>query len=314
MMFQRIRSFMSNLRGASSIKGTTALAFFLLATMAAGPAHAQASALSAEATSAFTQSFLIMLREGAEAVLIIAALWVVLRQMRAENRMFRALLAGAGAGIMASLALAWAFSGILAANPAIAEIFEGVALILAAVVLLFVSSWLLGRREAEKWRDRIRQGASRAVAGGSAMALTAAGFLVIFREGAETVLFYQAVASGTTAGATPLVAGGMVALAVLGIAAFLVWNFGLRLPLRGFFTVTAWSLFVLAVIYAGKGVHELQEAGWITETVLAGMPKLKLLGIYPYVETLLAQIATLVTGLMLNLRAIRPIPDGQPAE
>ncbi len=313
-MLQHFRTFTDRLRGTPAVTATTALAFFLLATMATGSAHAQTATITAEAASTFTQSFLIMLREGAEAVLIIAALWVILRQMNAERRMFRALLAGAGGGIVASLALAWAFSGILAANPAITAIFEGMALVLAAAVLLFVSSWLLGRREAEKWRDRLRRGARRAVAGGSFAALAATGFLVIFREGAETVLFYQAIASASTAGLAALVAGGIAALAVLGTAAVLVRSLGLRLPLRGFFTVTAWSLFMLAVIYAGKGVHELQESGWITETALAGMPKLKLLGVYPYAETLLAQIATLVTGLMLNLRAIRPAPDEQPAE
>ena len=311
-MLRHFRTFTDRLRGVPAASGTMALAFFLLAT--ATPVHAQTVGITAEATAAFTQSFLVMLREGAEAVLIIAALWVVLQQMGAANRMFRALLAGAGGGILASLGLAWAFSGMLAANPAIAEVSEGVALVLAAMVLLFVSSWLLGRREAEKWRDRIRQGARQAVAGGSVVALAAAGFLVIFREGAETVLFYQAIASGTTAGLPVLVAGGIAALAVLGVAALLVRRFGLRLPLRAFFTVTAWSLSALAVIYAGKGVHELQEAGWISETALAGMPKLKLLGIYPYAETLLAQITTLATGLMLNLRATRPAPDGQPAE
>jgi len=311
-MLRHFRTFTDRLRGVPAASGTMALAFFLLAT--ATPVHAQTVGITAEATAAFTQSFLVMLREGAEAVLIIAALWVVLQQMGAANRMFRALLAGAGGGILASLGLAWAFSGMLAANPAIAEVSEGVALVLAAMVLLFVSSWLLGRREAENWRDRIRQGARQAVAGGSVVALAAAGFLVIFREGAETVLFYQAIASGTTAGLPVLVAGGIAALAVLGVAALLVRRFGLRLPLRAFFTVTAWSLSALAVIYAGKGVHELQEAGWISETALAGMPKLKLLGIYPYAETLLAQIATLATGLMLNLRATRPAPDGHPAE
>ncbi len=312
-MLRHFRIFTDKLRRAPATSGTAALALFLLVS-ATAPARAGTTGITAESTAAFTQSFLIMLREGAEAVLIIAALWVVLRQMGAANRMFRALLAGAGGGILASLGLAWAFSGMLAANPAIAEVFEGVALVLAAVVLLFVSSWLLGRREAEKWRDRIRHGARQAVAGGSVIALAAAGFLVIFREGAETVLFYQAIASGTSAGLPALMAGGIAALVVLGVSALLVHSFGLRLPLRSFFTVTAWSLFALAVIYAGKGVHELQEAGWITETVLTGMPKLKVLGIYPYAETMLAQIATLATGLLLNLRAIRPAPDGQPAE
>ena len=312
-MLRHFRIFTDKLRRAPATSGTAALALFLLVS-ATAPARAGTTGITAESTAAFTQSFLIMLREGAEAVLIIAALWVVLRQMGAANRMFRALLAGAGGGILASLGLAWAFSGMLAANPAIAEVFEGVALLLAAVVLLFVSSWLLGRREAEKWRDRIRHGARQAVAGGSVIALAASGFLVIFREGAETVLFYQAIASGTSAGLPALIAGGIAALVVLGVSALLVHSFGLRLPLRSFFTVTAWSLFALAVIYAGKGVHELQEAGWITETVLTGMPKLKVLGIYPYAETMLAQIATLATGLLLNLRAIRPAPDGQPAE
>ena len=307
-MFTPSRATMGGRRGISAM----AAAFPLLA--AAEPALAGTETTTAEAVSAFTQSFLVMLREGAEAVLIIAALWAVLRQMDAHSGMFRALLAGAAGGILASLAAAWAFSGFLAANPEVAEIFEGLALVLAAVVLLLVSSWLLGRREAAKWRDRIHRSARSAVAGGSVAALAATGFLVVFREGAETVLFYRAIVSGTAAGTTAPLAGGAAALAVLVAAAVLVRTFGLRLPLRGFFTATAWSLFVLAVVYAGKGVHELQEAGWLTETFLAGMPKIGILGIHPYAESLLAQIAALATGLLLNLRAIRPVPGGQPAE
>ena len=250
----------------------------------------------------FTESLVIFLREGAEAMLIIAALWVVLVNMRAPAAAYRALMAGAGIGLATSVVARLALARWLAGAEETAGLVEGVTLLLAAGVLLFVSSWLLGQREAGRWKAQLQDRARRAFSGRGMAALFTVGFLAIFREGAETVLFLFAMLAGQAA-AWPAVAGGGALAAVILLAAFIaVRHFGLRLPMRAFFTITAWSLLALAVIYAGRGVHELQEAGWIGETALAGLPKVKALGLYPYLETLLAQGVTLVTGLLLNMR------------
>jgi high-affinity iron transporter len=194
-----------------------------------------------------------------------------------------------------------------------AELVEGATLLLAAAVLLFVSSWLLGQREARQWKDRLQQKARAAFSERGLIALFAVGFLAVFREGAETVLFLFALAAGEGAAWLPITTGGGVALAVLLAAFYAVRAFGLRLPLRAFFTVTAWSLLALAVIYVGRGVHAMQEVGLVTETALAGLPKVRALGLYPYVETLAAQAVTLLLGLFLNLRITQAKRAGAPA-
>ena len=298
---------MSLMKYGKAVKRLLLLAFAAAsgggAALAAEGAEAgQGSALDAAAL--FTQSLVIFLREGAEAILIIAALWVVLTGMNAPGRAYRALLGGAGAGLAVSAVVGLALARWLAGAEEVAELVEGATLLLAAAVLVFVSSWLLGQREAQRWTEQLREQARRAFSERGIAALFAVGFLAVFREGAETVLFLMALAAGQTSVMMPLVAGGVVAALILLAAFYAVRGFGLRLPLRAFFTITAWSLLALAVIYVGKGVHEMQEVGLITETALAGWPKVKALGIYPYVETLAAQALTLALGLFLNVRIV----------
>ena len=291
------------LAGALTLQGGTALA-----------AEGAGQGRALDATALFTQSLVIFLREGAEAILVIAALWVVLSGMKAPARACRALLGGAGAGLavagVVGLVLVRWFSGA----DEITELVEGATLLLAAAVLLFVSSWLLGQRTAQRWTEQLREQTRKAFSERGILALFAVGFLAVFREGAETVLFLMALAAGQESAMLPLVTGGVVAVLILLAAFHAVRGFGLRLPLRAFFTITAWSLLALAVIYAGKGVHALQEVGLITETALAGWPQMKALGIYPYVETLVAQAFTLALGLFLNLHIVQLKRAGAPAE
>jgi high-affinity iron transporter len=280
------------------------------------PAMAQeaAASSSASAMAALSQSLLILLREGAEALLIMAALWVALRALNAPARAFSALLWGAVAGLAASVFAAAVIASFSARMNEMAELLEGMALLLAAGVLIFVSSWLLGQREAAEWKRRMQDQARRAMAGRSLAGLFAVGFLVVFREGAETVLFFYALIAAEGLQPAPLVTGAVLAVAILVTAFGLVYRLGIRLPLRTFFTFTAWGLFALAVIYAGKGVHELQEYGLLPETPLPALPRVASLGLYPYLETLLAQALTLAAGLVLNMRALTTTPGRQPAE
>ena len=124
----------------------------------------------------------------------------------------------------------------------------GATLLLAASVLLFVSSWLLGQREARHWQQKLKTSTQAAIGRGSLLTLFAIGFLAIFREGVETVLFIMALMSSTTASVLPVVAGGLLALVILLAAFVLVRATGLRLPLSTFFTFTAWTLLALAII------------------------------------------------------------------
>ena len=263
--------------------------------------------------SSFVQALIILLREGTEAVLIFAALWLVLKGLAAPRRAFKALSAGAVSGILASLLTAALLLILTGEAEEITELIEGLSLLTAAVVLLFVSSWLLGQRKAMHWKHQVEAKTRNAMQSGRLFGLFAIGFLVIFREGAETALFLQALIAAEGWQPIALTAAGAGALFILASAFMLVRFLGMRLPLRHFFMITAWALFALAIVYAGKGVHALQEYGLLAETLLPALPRLGALGVYPYVETLLAQGLTLLLGLALNARAFRKSPSNEKA-
>ncbi len=226
----------------------------------AGAALAQTAGWGWGALSGAT----IVLREGLEAALVLGAVLVYLRAAGAGARLMRGLWGGAMAALLASGAAWWASSLLLGTSEAGREVLEGVTALLAAGVLFFVINWLFHQAYVVDWTDRMRARARAAVARGSALGLAVLGFLVVFREGFETVLFYRALLLQAPASA----AGAGFALGLLAIAlvvALLVRGGG-RLPVRRAFQVSGWLLLALAIGFVGNGVHELQEAGWLPET------------------------------------------------
>jgi high-affinity iron transporter len=145
--------------------------------------------------------------------------------------------------------------------------------------------------EVAKWNRFVRSKVQDALTTGSAFALASVAFLAVYREGFETVLFYKALVVAAGAGASVLaMVGGMVAGALLMAAIYIAINrFGVRLPLKPLFAITSAFLYYLAFVFAGKGIAELQEAGFLPTTIVAGGPRVPAVGLYPTVETLLAQ-------------------------
>ncbi len=255
------------------------------------------------------QSAAIIVREGFEVVLIIGALLAYVLKS-GNTAMKRPIVWGAAGGVAGSLATAYLFIQVLKVTGVAAETLEGVAMLLAAAVLFFVSYWLISKAEADKWQRYIQGKVKTALASGSGLALAAAAFLAVYREGVETVLFYQALLA-SAAGQTSAVVGGFgvgsVALAFIGVGFV---RFGMRIPIRPFFLGTSFLLYYLAFVFAGKGVAELQSAGWIDVSPVAWLPSIPFLGIYPTVETALAQgvlLACLIYAIWVTLRA-RPAP------
>lgn len=242
------------------------------------------------------QAGLIVLREGIEAMLVISALVAYLRRSGQHGHV-AAVGWGAGLAVAASLATAWGFSVLLASSGALREVVEGVCLLAAAALLAWVSLWVYARREAVHWQRYLRDRADAAVATDSAWAMVLTAFLAVYREGAETVLFLQALAGGSAAGGA-VAAGALAAGGVLAALWFAFERYALRLPVKPFFTATAVLLFVLAVVFAGKGVLELQVAGWMAMTRIAGVPEWPRLGVFPTVETLSAQGVVVVACLL----------------
>jgi high-affinity iron transporter len=250
------------------------------------------------------QSAFIVLREGFEVVLIVGALLAYAAKAGAPA-MRRPILWGTAAGAAASLLTAYALVRLFEASGATGDVLEGATMLLASAVLFFVSYWLISKAEADRWQRYIQGKVKSALATGNAAALGGAAFLAVYREGTETVLFYQALIDSAPGALTAVVLG--VAAGGLGLAILyaLYTHLGARLPLRQFFFVTGSLLYYLAVVFAGKGVAELQAAGWIGTTPVAWVPRVDLLGLYPTVETLAAQGALLLCVLYAIVVTVR---------
>ena len=247
----------------------------------------------------FIQSFVILLREGLEAILIVGALMTFLAKMGAADRR-RHVNAGVLAAIVASLLTALALETVFHLSPARREALEGLTMVAATAVLFYVSYWLLSKMEVVKWNHFVKSKVHDAVTSGSAIALATAAFLAVYREGFETVLFYKAliISAGPTAGVTPI-AGGMLVGALLLVAVYIAVNrFGVRLPLKPFFAVTSAFLYYMAFVFAGAGIAELQEGGFVPMTPVSWAPRIPALGIHPTVETLAAQGVLIALALV----------------
>jgi len=236
------------------------------------------------------QSFVLLLREGFEAILIVAALMAFLAKAGATERR-RDVAKGALAAVAASVLTAVLVELLFQITPVQREALEGVTMLLAGAVLFYVSYWLLSKIEAAKWTAFVKGRMEEALRAGSGFALASVAFLAVYREGFETILFYQALFTSTGAsGGTSAVLAGMLAGAVALVAVYVaITRFGVKVPLKPFFGVTSAMLYYMAFVFAGKGIAGLQEAGIVTTTVVEWAPRLPVFGIYPTVQSLALQ-------------------------
>jgi high-affinity iron transporter len=265
--------------------------------------------------SLFVASFFLLVREGFEAILIVAALMTFLAKAGASERR-REVARGAWAAVGASV-ITWVLVELLLqVTPGQRELIEGVTMLLAAAVLFYVSYWLLSKIAAAKWTAFVRGKMQSALSSGSGMALSAVAFLAVYREGFETILFYKALFNSAGASGVPVV-GGIAAGAVGLVAIYLLVNqLGLRVAMKPFFAVTGVVLYYMAFVFAGKGIAELQGAQFIPLTVIEGAPRIPVLGIYPTLESILVQGLLLALALVAAVWALRPKPkaSGAPSE
>ena len=200
---------------------------------------------------------------------------------------------GIGLALVASGLTAVILRTALKAIPASGEIIEGLTLLVAVVVLFSVSYWLISRVEAAKWQQFIKEKVTTALDHGGGRALTFVAFLAVYREGAETALFYQALFNEGTHVTLPISLGIVVGFAGLAVIFTLFYRYGVRIPLRPFFSVTSVLLYYMAFVFMGKGLRELQEGNAIPITVIPGFPTVEALGLYPTWQTVLGQMVLL---------------------
>jgi high-affinity iron transporter len=241
---------------------------------------------------AFANSALIILREGLEAALVLAAILAMLRVMDAKSAIryvhlgwILALVAGGVTWI--------ATETVLTLSGRHRESMEGFISVFAAVALFYVGYWLHTRSEAKRWQAFIHDKVQDAVSAKRIFGLMGISFFAVYREAFEVVLFYQALWLQNDTNHGPVVWGFVAGLGALVLATFAILKLGLKIPLKYFFGATGTLLYIVAFIFAGNGIKELQAALWVPTTPLKLPKSIPLLGIYPTVETLAAQ------GLML---------------
>ncbi|MFN8472977.1 MAG: FTR1 family protein [Anaerolineae bacterium] len=259
---------------------------------------------------------IIMLREGLEALLVMAALLAFLNKSGNGGKSNWIWLGGA-VGIAASIVTAVIVQQIFAGPLAGAnrEVIEGVVGLVAAGLLVYVSYWMHRKSQIGAWQHYIRAKSSSALARNSLLGLALIAFLAVYREGAETVIFYMGVAPSISL--NDLLMGVAVGVAVLVVLGILMLRFGLRIPLRPFFLVTSILLYYMAFKFVGMGLHSLQVAGVIPATSLPYLPTLGPLGVFPTIETsvvqlvLLALTVAVVVFLWLRQRHQGPLRASQ---
>ena len=236
---------------------------------------------------------IILLREGLEALLVVGALLAFLRRTNNADKA-KWIYVGSGAGIVASVIAAFAIT--IAFSKASAgvnrELLEGFVGLFAAVMLIYMAWWLHSKASLGAWHKYISTTASNALAKNGLISLSFLAFLAIFREGAETILFYVGIAPGISA--ANLALGIAIATAGLVLVGVLIFVLGVRVPVAPFFRASSVLIYYLAFKFIGSGVHALQVAGKVSSHTNDHLFSNNFLGLYPNWETTSAQLALLL--------------------
>ncbi|ETD73103.1 FTR1 family iron permease [Pelistega indica] len=242
---------------------------------------------------------LVLLREGVEALLIVMALVTTLnaaKQITAKRWVYAGAILGVFASLLGAIALQQLFPTIAAGTNR--EILEGSIGIIAVIIMLFVGAWLHSKASITGWRKFVDKHVNTALATGSLFSMLALSFLSVFREGAETILFY--------AGMLPrielqdLLLGIGIALIALLVIAILMITSSKRLPMHHLFKVMTWLIYTLGFKILGVSIHSLQLTNILPEHLLASLPSIPLIGFYANWECIVAQVLYLALIPLVN--------------
>ena len=266
------------------------------------------SAVSGAAT--FGACFVIIVREGLEAILVVGAIIAYLVKSGNKDKLKHVYI-GCIAAIAASFLCAWLLSLWKLANTADQEIIEGVTALIAVVVLFYVSNWMVSKAESDVWNKYIDDQVKTSAETGSVFTLAFTAFLAVFREGAEVILFYQQYLSDPND--TGYVWGGFAVGCVVLVFVFIAIRFfSVRLPIRPFFLGTSILMFIMSISFLGAGIKELIEGEVIDMTspewlqsLIPFNDTLDVLGVYPVLETLIPQLILILITFLIFAMANR---------
>jgi high-affinity iron transporter len=267
-------------------------------------------------TIAFSTSFSIIFREGLESALIIGAILTYLEASR-NNRFNKHVYYGIVIAIGATAVTWFIAEFIIDISGASRELIEAIAGVSAVAVLFWVSFWVLNKIETKRWIEFVKAKVWKATTTGSIVVFVLLSFFTVYREGFETVLFYQAMLSFAKYMEWYVVAGLVIGLAVIVATAIVVRKLGRRLPLKVLFALTMGIGAYMSIAFMGNAIREFQELGYISTTHLIGtVPRLDInlaamTGIHPTVETIVAQIILLAVYVAGSLYILIILPRRQ---
>lgn len=252
--------------------------------------------LAAKSGYTLWDAAMIILREGLEALLVVAALLAFVNKSNG-NKGKGWILAGVSVGLLISIVIAvvvkFVFaSGAFGSNNALIAGWTGV---IASMMLLYVSYWLHSQSHIRDWQKFIRAKSETALHTGKLISLGFLSFLAVFREGTETVLFFIGMVNQISI--QDLLLGLCIGFGLLAVLAYFIMIIGVKLPLKPFFMVSSVIVFYLCLKFLGMGIHSLQLAGVLPSSTVSQIPSIEFLALYPSLESTIPQIALVIAAL-----------------
>lgn len=245
----------------------------------------------------FIDSALIMLREGVEALLIIMALVSITKNAK-QPKATRWIIVGSLIGLLLSILLAMSFNLIFKNVGQGRELLEAYVGIFSVIFMLLIGVWLHSKSSIQSWNKFINKNITQAISSGSIFTFAFVSFLSVFREGAETIIFYAGIAGKISM--TQLILGILSAIILLTLFALFFERITSIIPVRTLFLMMSILIFCLAFKILGVSVHTFQVLNQISNTTIEWIPHIQMIGLYPTVETLIPQIILLfLVGIYL---------------
>lgn len=251
----------------------------------------------------FIDVMIIFLREGLEVLLIILTLTTMTRNVR-DTKGTTSVIGGAILGLLLSLALALIFIQVLGNNGLLREGMEAALGIIAVVLMYIVGIWMHRRSSAKRWNDMIQQMYHHAINNRNLALLGTIGLISVLREGVEVIIFYMGMMGSIKS--LDFVIGIILAIVILIIFTLLFKTVIRLIPIYLIFRVLSILIFIMAFKMLGISIQKLQLLGMITQHSIEHIPTLNIIGFYPSIEAMGAQLIYILLIAYFTLKHTKP--------
>jgi len=247
----------------------------------------------------FIASVSILLREGLEALLIIVAILAALNTFEGGKKAKKFVHFGWLSATLIGVVSFFFVNKLIDLGAHNRELIEGFGALFAVVILLSIGFWLHDKSNAQSWSKYIKDKLSKHLSTNSLWSIAILSFVVVFREAFESVIFLSSITMGAESSSFAVLLGTVFSAVLLLVIAVLIIKFAKKLPIHQVFLFSSITMLILAIILAGKGVKELQEAAFVGVNLLNFRFSWDLIGFYPTMQTIGAQIITFVISVAL---------------